>query len=303
MKPAFLIIFFIGLMATSATAQEHYDGPIIDMHMHAKWKQPPPRRPCIPGCEGAPTLAKSAEEVRTLTFEAMDRNRIVLGMISEDYRYVLDWVKGEEHRFIVGISEPSRVPFDVLRDIYTSGKAQALGEVNEQYYHVPIDDPRLEPVFALAEEMGLPVLVHVGTGGGSDDFPSELGNPLQVATVMRKFPKLRTYLENAGWPMLDEMTGLMYQYPTVYADFSTYLHIMNTEVSLKYLEQLMNRGLGKRIMFGSDQMFWPEVIDETVEAIQGADFLTLEQKADIFYNNAARFLRLSDKEIARHRGK
>ncbi len=302
MKPAFLIIFFVGLMATSATAQERYDGPIIDMHMHAKWKQPPARRPCIPGCEGAPTLAKSAEEVRTLTLEAMDRNRIVLGMISEDYRYVVDWVKGEEHRFLVGISTPSMVPFDVLRELYTSGKAQALGEVNEQYDHIPIDDPRLESVFALAEEMDLPVLLHVGTGGGSDDFPSELGNPLRVAPVMRKFPKLRVYLENVGWPMLDEMTGLMYQYPTVYADISTNLHIMNSEITLKYLEQFMDRGLGKRIMFGSDQRFWPEVIDEAVEAIQGADFLTLEQKADIFYNNAARFLRLSDEEIARHHG-
>jgi len=38
MKPAILIIFFVGLMATSATAQERYDGPIIDMHMHAKWQ-------------------------------------------------------------------------------------------------------------------------------------------------------------------------------------------------------------------------------------------------------------------------
>ncbi len=39
-----------------------------------------------------------------------------------------------------------------------------------------------------------------------------------------------------------------------------------------------------------------------VDAIQSADFLTPEQKADIFYNNAARFLRLSEEEIAKHRG-
>jgi hypothetical protein len=37
-----------------------------------------------------------------------------------------------------------------------------------------------------------------------------------------------------------------------------------------------------------------------VEGIESASFLTPEQKRDIFYNTAARFLRLSPEEIARH---
>ena len=53
-------------------------------------------------------------------------------------------------------------------------------------------------------------------------------------------------------------------------------------------------------MYGSDQMIWPEVIGETIEAIEAADFLTEEQKRDILYNNAARFLRLSEEQIADH---
>ncbi|TXS93048.1 amidohydrolase family protein [Parahaliea maris] len=127
-----------------------------------------------------------------------------------------------------------------------------------------------------------------------------MGHPLRVAPVLRKYPSLRLYLENAGWPFLDEITGLMYQYPTVYVDVSTNLHIFDKRTMLMYLEQLMLRGLGKRIMFGSDQMWWPEVIGECIEVIQEADFLTREQKADIFYNNAARFLRLSEEQIAAH---
>jgi hypothetical protein len=39
-----------------------------------------------------------------------------------------------------------------------------------------------------------------------------------------------------------------------------------------------------------------------IETIETADFLTPEQKRDIFYNNAARFLRLSDGEGAKHCG-
>ena len=63
---------------------------------------------------------------------------------------------------------------------------------------------------------------------------------------------------------------------------------------------LIDNGLGKRLMYGSDQMIWPEVIGETIEAIEDADFLTEEQKRDILYNNAARFLRLSAEQIAAH---
>ena len=37
-----------------------------------------------------------------------------------------------------------------------------------------------------------------------------------------------------------------------------------------------------------------------IDWIEQADFLTAEQKRDIFYNNAARFLRLTPEQIARH---
>ena len=53
-------------------------------------------------------------------------------------------------------------------------------------------------------------------------------------------------------------------------------------------------------MFGTDQLMWPEVIEIAITIIETADFLSEEQKRDIFYNNAARFLGLSDEQIAEH---
>jgi len=53
-------------------------------------------------------------------------------------------------------------------------------------------------------------------------------------------------------------------------------------------------------VFGSDQTEGPEGIGLAVEAIEKADFLSPEQKRDILYNNAARFLRLSPEQIAEH---
>ncbi len=82
---------------------------------------------------------------------------------------------------------------------------------------------------------------------------------------------------------------MMYQYPQLYADVSTITWVIPRVVFYDYLEALVRAGLGKRLMFGSDQMRWPEKIGE---AIKQAPFLSEEQKRDILYNNAVRFLRL-----------
>ena len=50
-------------------------------------------------------------------------------------------------------------------------------------------------------------------------------------------------------------------------------------------------------------MVWPGAIDVAIEALESGPFLSAEQKRDIFYNNAARFLRLSEEQIAKHHGR
>jgi predicted TIM-barrel fold metal-dependent hydrolase len=45
-------------------------------------------------------------------------------------------------------------------------------------------------------------------------------------------------------------------------------------------------------MFGTDQLEWPKLMAYSISIIQNADYLSPEQKRDILYNNAARFLRL-----------
>jgi len=56
----------------------------------------------------------------------------------------------------------------------------------------------------------------------------------------------------------------------------------------------VDAGFSDRIMFGSDQMQWPQSISTAVETIENADFLTEKQKRDIFYNNALRFFKLDN---------
>jgi len=274
--------------------------------MHAQTEIWTKERLCFPEpCEHKASWITEANQLRPAATEMMDKYNVVLAAISESKEKVLGWTKDDPERYLPGIiiGNPADVDLAELRSLIESGRIRLMGEIGSQYNNIPIDDPSLDPILALAYEFDLPVLVHCAGLGGSKDFPINLGNPLRIAKVLRKYPNLRIYLENAAWPFLEEVTSLMYQYPSVHADVSTILHLTPRPVAYAYLKGLIDNGLEKRIMFGSDQMIWPETIGETIEAIQNAPFLSTAQKADILYNNAARFLRLSEEEIAKHHGK
>lgn len=69
-----------------------------------------------------------------------------------------------------------------------------------------------------------------------------------------------------------------------------------------YLQRIVDAGFGNRVLLGSDQIAWPEVIEHAIAVIEQAPFLNEAHKRDILYYNAARFLRLGEAEIARHHG-
>ena len=107
---------------------------------------------------------------------------------------------------------------------------------------------------------------------------------------------------HAGSPLVDEMISMLYTHPQLYVDIAGNDWSLPRKEFYRFLRRLIEAGYGKRILFGSDQMIWPRTIEVAIETIEAADFLTAEQKRDIFYNNAARFLRLTHKEIAKDHG-
>lgn len=291
------------LLLTSSVHAQNERQPVIDMHMHSQTEIWADRRPCFPQpCEGLKSLVTDPNELRPAALAAMDKYNVVLAVVSGGRDTVLPWTESAQDKFMTGISisRPDDIGYAELKSLLDSDRVQVLGELGLQYAAIPIDDASVNPMLALAHKLDIPVLVHVAGLGGSPDFPVHLGNPLRLAKVLRRYPGLRVYIENASWPFLEEVTSLMYQYPSVYADISTILHVIPRPVAYKYLQGLIDNGLGKRLMYGSDQMIWPEVIGVTIKAIEDADFLTEEQKRDILYNNAARFLRLSPEQIAEH---
>jgi len=73
-------------------------------------------------------------------------------------------------------------------------------------------------------------------------------------------------------------------------------------LSVDSLMLAVDAGMEKRIMFGTDQMLWPGAIDLAVKTVRNTPFLSERQKRDIQYNNAARFLELSEDQ-EHHAGK
>ena len=99
-----------------------------------------------------------------------------------------------------------------------------------------------------------------------------LGNPLLLEEVLVKYPNLRLYIAHGGYPFLDETIALMMQYTHVYADLSAINWLLQRDEFHYYLRRMVAARLGSRIMFGSDQMIWPEAVGLGIEAIDTAPF-------------------------------
>lgn len=291
-------------MSLNAYSQDDLKGqdplPIIDMHMHTGLPHKVPAGTpalCRPEpCEGDGQATVDPTELMKKTMEAMERYNIVKGFLSGvDFAVVQQWKKVAPERFIASpfILKATKSELEKLRSEYTAGRFSGMGEIGTQLNGIPPNHTSLEPYFKLAEEFDLPVLIHtLGIGPYMPHFRSAAGSPKLLEDVLVRHPKLRLFVENAGYPYRDEMIAMMYQYPQLYADVSTISWVIPRAAFYDYLEAFVRAGLGKRLMFGSDQMVWPEKISSAVEAIEEASFLTDEQKRDIFYNNAKRFLRL-----------
>ncbi|MFZ6734765.1 amidohydrolase family protein [Undibacterium sp. Ji42W] len=310
--------------------------PIIDVHMHAMGagdQGPPPLGMCTPianfpawdpakssyadvfmemfkkpPCKDPVWSPLNDKALMDETIAAMEKLNIV-GVLSGSAKRVATWRKAAPGRFIPGLEFQlgvSKVSPEDMRVLNKEGRLSVLGEITNQYAGIAPDDPRMEPYWALAEELDIPVGIHIGTGPpgviylGSVNYRARLHSALTIEEVLVRHPKLRVYIMHAGYPKLDDMLAVLYAHPQVYVDVGVIVYTQPPAAFYAYLQAIVNAGFGKRVMFGSDQMVWPGVIERSVKVIENTPFLNAEQKRDILYNNAARFLRLSPEEMARH---
>jgi predicted TIM-barrel fold metal-dependent hydrolase len=299
--------------------------PIIDMHMHAipvtafgKDRKfcPGDIRKTFPGidpsteytqqdledCPNPLLPPESDDALLDRTLRIMEQYNIT-GVLIGDVETVSRWRQSAPGKFIPSLPfvNPDKLDLDEVRGHVSRGDIALIGEVWTHNIGLSPSDSRVDHIWALAEELDIPVGIHTGPGVPGDiyfrkpAFKSSLVDPLELEEMLTRHPKLRVYVMHAGYPYLDNMIMLLYGHPQVYVDVGVLTWYHPRKEFHRYLRTLVEAGFGKRIMFGTDFVVWPDAIPIAIEAIESADFLTDSQKRDIFHDNAARFLRLSEK--------
>ncbi len=233
-------------------------------------------------------------------YEEMNVTAVVMGSPKE----VQKWKDAAPARIITGTSFDAAmggskfVPLDDMRAAFTKGGIQVMGEVGLQYQGLSPSDMSVDAYFALAEELDIPVGIHMGTGGSGranvamPKFRGSMGNPLLLEEVLARHPKLRLWIMHAGYPMIDNLLTLLQANSHVYVDVAGLIWSYPLKEVHGYIQRIVEAGFEDRVMFGTDQMIWPKLMATSIGVIEGATYLTPAQKRDILYNNAARFLRL-----------
>ena len=167
--------------ATAANSQE----PVIDMHLHAlpadfagpertancaspdslpTWDQRETyqeawqRRNTEPACDDPVWAPETDQAVMDETITAMERLNIVMGAVSGTPDDVERWVEASQGRLLPGLLFELGVDgrdFSVaqLRELHRSGRLAIFGEIANQYSGIAPADDRMEPFWAMAEEL------------------------------------------------------------------------------------------------------------------------------------------------------
>jgi len=291
----------IFLCSSSAFAQSR---PIIDVHFHTDTGKFLPRE-VIAG-ELRELKPRTRDEMIQESLAVMNNLNIVYAITSgPDPTIVQEWRDADPIRIIpalqVANARLDKAYLDSIRKLVAAGKIAVLGEVALQYEGFDVSHPAYDAYFSLAEELDIPIAVHLGPGPYDvfdvrPDYRVGIGDPLKLEGVLQRHPGLRLYVMHAGWPLIENMIAVMHTYRNVYVD-TAFVNTAVPQDELHYvLRRLVGAGLGRRVMFGTDPH--PGAITLSIrtalERIEAAAFLSEEQKNDIFFANAARFLRLSE---------
>jgi predicted TIM-barrel fold metal-dependent hydrolase len=170
-------------------------------------------------------------------------------------------------------------------------------------HHYRLDDERVTATFEVAASRGAAVFVHCGVLtvgvrkrlGLPSPFNLRLGDPLALATVAARFPKVPVIIPHFGAGFLRETLMAADQCPNIHLDTSS------TNGWVKYhpgltLEAVMRQALEvvgpDRLIFGTDSSFfprgWQRQIFEQQKATLDAIGVAPEAQEKIFSGNFQR---------------
>ncbi len=179
-------------------------------------------------------------------------------------------------------------------------KIEIFGEIAPYYAGKTLNDSSWQPYLRICEKYDIPVAIHSAGGdpGGTYSWSPKarlsISDPFLIEDVLVNYPKLRIYLMHSGESYYENALRLMAYYPQLYSDLGVLLWVepMDQRYARLFLKAAKDSGYLHKVMFGSDQMTWPYAIEKSIKFLNSLTFLTKQDKEDILYNNAAKFLKL-----------
>jgi predicted TIM-barrel fold metal-dependent hydrolase len=243
------------------------------------------------------TMVQDPDTLMQETVKNMNAHGIAMGVLSGDNDMVQKWVQKNPGRFIPSYSPDLSNPAAGIKTFEAEvamGKWKAMGEVLLPYFGMPLNHQGLFPYYEICEKYSIPVIFHAGLDGPepqqnlSPVFRVELGNPLLLVDVLVKYPKLRVVIAHLGWPYTKEAAYMLYSYKNVYVDTSVVNWLFNRAFQNALEEMIDVSGGSDRILFGSDQMVWPQMIGNAVQSITKGTSLNDQDRQNILRDNAVR---------------
>ena len=235
---------------------------------------------------------------------SMRRNRVDVALVLTSYkvvpgrpstRAVIEATRAYDNLHVVaGVSWLHFTATDLaeLRGFLEAGaiKGLKLYPGYEPFYPA---DPKLAPVYALAEEFGVPVMIHCG-----DTYAPtgkiKYSHPINVDEVAVDFPRVKFLICHLGNPWFRDCMEVVYKNDNVYADISGLVlgdfSDRFEEYMRKQLQEMMVWGMNPRkVLFGTD---WPISSMESYLKFMDELTLTAKDKQLLLCDNAARLFRI-----------
>ncbi|MCH2530119.1 MAG: amidohydrolase family protein [Dehalococcoidia bacterium] len=277
----------------------------IDIHAHI------PRMPGLseygiePGLRQMFRMADESISIEKMveTYRAIDTKAVIFsvdaetetGDLPDPNDYVAQTVDSYPDVFIGFCSVDPRKGKAAVEELERSVLSLGLRGLKLHPIHQAFfpDDPAFIPLFAKAEELGIPVLMHSGYAAAGANAPGGGGFELaysrpipHVDSLAARHPDLTIIMAHPAWPWIQEQVAVALHKSNVFIDLSGW--------APRYIpKELISEASGrlrKKILFGSD---YPYISPVTwLEQFQELDIRDGSRPL-ILHDNAARILNLA----------
>lgn len=229
-----------------------------------------------------------------LLLQEMDEAGVVIGVcpfrLGQDQDDIVRIMEAYPERFrCLAHVDPYGDLSEIDRYIIHGKAAGAIVEPGQIFIKKPIpaDDPLMYPIYQKCQDEDILLTI---TYGGLFAASVALYKAEYIEHVAQLFPKLRMVLTHGGWPYVNEICHVAYQYDNVVLSPDWYL--MSKHPGHEGYVAAANGVLQDRIIFGS--LYPANKLDYSVEEYINSG-VRPEVLPKVLYGNAARMLKLEEK--------